>query len=148
MNYWIEIFDKEDTNTIVDSFETTGTAYTFQNDEMQPGDIIFIYSTSEGRVLYRAVVEKVNAWTNEEGTVTYCDAYLPQPMLISDSLKKEALDKVGFKDSELKEEIPNKIDNPQLLALLKLVFDNEDDYSSEDSHKEKMRIIYTAKYNQ
>lgn len=70
--YWIEIFDKEDTDTIVDSFESYGSAYTFQNDEMNPGDFIFIYSLSEGRILYRSIVEKINAWTNENGTVTYC----------------------------------------------------------------------------
>lgn len=31
-------------------------------------------------------VKKVDVWTNEDGTVTYCDAYLPQPMIINDSI--------------------------------------------------------------
>ena len=145
--YWIEIFDKEDTDTIVDSFESYGSAYTFQNSEMKPGDFIFIYSSSEGRILYRSIVEKINAWTNDEGTVTYCNAILRQPMLISDSLTKDSLQKIGFSEVSLLQEVPNKITSGELLARLMLVFDNEDDYASLDNTSEKMRIIYSAKKN-
>lgn len=147
MNYWVEIFDKEDTNTIVDSFESFGSAYTFQNEKMQPGDIIFIYSISEGRFLYRAVVDRINGWKNEDGSVVYCNAVLKQPMLISDVLKKESVSKLGFNESKLKSEEPNLIESGQLLALLNLVFDNEEDYISKDSTDQKIRIIYTAKEN-
>lgn len=145
--YWIEIFDKEDTDTIVDSFESYGSAYIFQNSKMKPGDFIFIYSSSEGRILYRSIVEKINAWTNDEGTVTYCNAILRQPMLISDSLTKDSLQKIGFSEVSLLQEVPNKITSGELLARLMLVFDNEDDYASLDNTSEKMRIIYSAKKN-
>ena len=145
--YWIEIFDKEDTDTIVDSFESYGSAYTFQNSKMKPGDFIFIYSSSEGRILYRSIVEKINAWTNDEGTVTYCNAILREPMLISDSLTKDSLQKIGFSEVSLLQEVPNKITSGELLARLMLVFDNEDDYASLDNTSEKMRIIYSAKKN-
>lgn len=147
MNYWIEIFDKEDADTIIDSYETYGSAYIFQSPDLNPGDVIFIYSIAEGRILYRTIVEKINAWTNDEGTVTYCNAILRQPMLISDSLTKDSLQKIGFSEVSLLQEVPNKITSGELLARLMLVFDNEDDYASLDNTSEKMRIIYSAKKN-
>lgn len=83
---------------------------------MKPGDIIFIYSYSEGRILYRCIVEKINAWTNNEGTVTYCNAIFRQPMLISDSLTKDSLQKIGFSEDALLQEVPNKITSGELLS--------------------------------
>lgn len=114
---------------------------------MKPGDFIFIYSSSESRILYRAVVDEVNAWSNDEGTVTYCDAILNKPMLISDSLTKDSLLNVGFIEASLLQEVPNEISSCQLLTRLILVFDNPDGYEDANNLDELNRIIYTVKQN-
>ena len=146
MKFWIEIFDKEDTDVVVDSYERYGSANIHQNNEMKPGDVVFIYSKSEGRVLYRTYVSRLNSFVAENGT-PFVDTYLKEPMIISESLTLDSLKKLGLDESALKENVANPMDNGEVIARLQLVFDNEDDYSTPNAHQEKMRIIFTARDN-
>ena len=146
MKFWIEIFDKEDTDVVVDSYERYGSANIHQNNEMKPGDVVFIYSRSEGRVLYRTYVNRLNNFVADNGT-PFVDTFLKEPMIISESLTLDSLKKLGFDESVLKEDVANPMDNGQVLALLQLVFDNEMDYSAPNATDEKMRIIFSARQN-
>lgn len=145
MKHFIYILDEEDTFSVVDMIEHTGTSYLPQVESMKPCDIVYIATLEYGgRLLYRMEITALYAWQADNGE-DFCDSMAVQSMEISSSL---LLRHYGLAENQNEgDEVPHLLDS-RMASRIEQAFDEMQEASlsdiSDEDYQLKRKIIYDA----